>query len=56
VGVRPGDTKKGQLVKEIMNRLRQLLPEEMRPLITEIPQEDLMRVLPSGGGKLMPKA
>jgi hypothetical protein len=52
VDVRPGDTKKGQLVKKIMNRLRHLLPEEMRHLIAEIPQEDLMRVLPSGGGKL----
>ncbi|MHA1959169.1 MAG: ribosome rescue protein RqcH [Candidatus Thorarchaeota archaeon] len=56
VGVRPGGTKKGQLVKEIMNRLRQLLPEETRHLITEIPQEDLMRVLPSGGGEITSKA
>jgi predicted ribosome quality control (RQC) complex YloA/Tae2 family protein len=56
VDVRPGDTKKGQLVKEIMNYFRKLVPDDARHLIAEIPQEDLMRVLPSGGGKLILKS
>ncbi|UCE11653.1 MAG: DUF814 domain-containing protein [Candidatus Thorarchaeota archaeon] len=53
VGIRPGDTKKGQLVKEIVSHFRRLVPDDARHLIAEIPQEDFMRVLPSGGGKLI---
>ena len=49
----PGDEKKGQLVKEIQNRLKAMVPEEQAHLISQIPQEDLMRVLPAGGGKVV---
>ena len=49
----PGDEKKGQLVKEIQTRLKALVPEEQAHLISQIPQEDLMRVLPAGGGKVV---
>jgi predicted ribosome quality control (RQC) complex YloA/Tae2 family protein len=49
----PSDGKKGQLVKEIQTRLKAMVPEEQAHLISQIPQEDLMRVLPAGGGKVV---
>lgn len=52
VQVTPGDTKKGQLVKEVINRLKGLVPDEKSALVSQIPQEDMMRVLPAGGGRL----
>ncbi|KXH74071.1 MAG: hypothetical protein AM326_10145 [Candidatus Thorarchaeota archaeon SMTZ-45] len=52
IQVIPGDTKKGQLVKDVLNRLRELVPDERAALVSQIPQEDMMRVLPAGGGKL----
>ena len=52
VQVVPGDIKKGQLVKEVLNRLKGLVPEECANLVSQIPQEDMMRVLPAGGGKI----
>jgi predicted ribosome quality control (RQC) complex YloA/Tae2 family protein len=52
VRVTPADKKKGQLVKELQSHLRQIMPEEQANLVGDIPQEDLMRVLPAGGGKL----
>jgi len=52
VRVIPGDMKKGQLVKELINRLKDLVPDEKAKLVVQIPQEDMMRVLPAGGGKL----
>ncbi|MFW9799736.1 MAG: ribosome rescue protein RqcH, partial [Candidatus Thorarchaeota archaeon] len=48
----PGGDKKGQLVKSIISSLRRLVPEEKFHLVEQIPQEDLMRVLPAGGGKV----
>jgi predicted ribosome quality control (RQC) complex YloA/Tae2 family protein len=52
VRITPADKKKGQLVKELQSRLRQIMPEEQANLVGDIPQEDLMRVLPAGGGKI----
>lgn len=52
VKVVPSEDKKGQLVKDVMNELRKSLPEAQRILIEQMPQEDIMRVLPSGGGKI----
>ncbi len=52
VQVTPGDTKKGQLVNEVINRLKGLVPDEKSALVSQIPQEDMMRVLPAGGGRL----
>ena len=52
VRVTPGDMKKGQLVKELLNRLKGLVPDEQAALVAQIPQEDMMRVLPAGGGKI----
>ena len=52
VSVKPGDMKKGQLVKEIIIRLKGLVPEDQVTLVSQIPQEDMMRVLPAGGGKI----
>ena len=52
VRVMPGDMKKGQLVKEVLNRLKGLVPDESTDLVSQIPQEDMMRVLPTGGGKI----
>ncbi len=49
----PGDEKKGQLVKEIQTRLKAMVPEDQAHLVNQIPQEDLMRVLPAGGGKVV---
>ncbi|MGY5853759.1 MAG: ribosome rescue protein RqcH [Candidatus Thorarchaeota archaeon] len=44
--------KKGQLVKDILNRLKSLVPDDKVGLIIDIPQEDMMRVLPSGGARV----
>jgi predicted ribosome quality control (RQC) complex YloA/Tae2 family protein len=53
VKVRPSEDKKGQLVKEITAVLKKSLPEEQRYLVDQIQQEDIMRVLPPGGGKVV---
>ncbi|MFW9843428.1 MAG: ribosome rescue protein RqcH [Candidatus Thorarchaeota archaeon] len=53
VRIVPADEKKGQLVKDIQASLKKLVPEELAHLISQIPQEDLMRVLPAGGGKIV---
>ena len=53
VRVIPADGKKGQLVKDIQASLKKIVPEEQSHLISQIPQEDLMRVLPAGGGKIV---
>ncbi len=50
----PGEGKKGQLVKDISNSLKKLVPERKSQLVDQIPQEDLMRVLPAGGGRVKP--
>jgi len=52
VRIVPGDVKKGQLVKEVLNKLKQLVPEDQATLVGQIPQEDMMRVLPTGAGKI----
>ncbi|MBD3405882.1 MAG: DUF814 domain-containing protein [Candidatus Lokiarchaeota archaeon] len=52
VGVFPGQIKKGQLVKDIRNALIKKIPEEFGYLVAQIPQEDIMRLLPSGGGRI----
>ncbi|TXT56669.1 MAG: hypothetical protein BAJATHORv1_20261 [Candidatus Thorarchaeota archaeon] len=52
IWVIPGTVKKGQLVKNIRNALIDQVPEESKHLITQIPQEDIMRVLPPGDGKI----
>jgi hypothetical protein len=52
VSVKPGDMKKGQLVKELIVRLKGLVPDDKVTLVSQIPQEDMMRVLPAGGGKI----
>jgi hypothetical protein len=52
VRVTPGDIKKGELVKEVLNHLKALVPDDQVTLVSQIPQEDLMRVLPTGGGRI----
>ncbi|MGY5874553.1 MAG: ribosome rescue protein RqcH [Candidatus Thorarchaeota archaeon] len=44
--------KKGQLVKDILTRLKSMVPDDKVNLIIDIPQEDMMRVLPSGGARV----
>ena len=44
--------KKGQLVKEIVAKLKKVVPEDKAALVSQIPQEDMMRVLPAGGGEI----
>jgi len=56
VRVIPGGEKKGQLVKEIQNRLKAMVPDDFVQLVDQIPQEDLMRVLPAGEGKISDKS
>ncbi|NHI83554.1 MAG: DUF814 domain-containing protein [Candidatus Thorarchaeota archaeon] len=51
--IAPGNTKKGQLVKGIVSRLRKMVPEGEAHLIDEIPQEEVMRVLPTGNGRIL---
>ncbi len=51
--VAPGNVKKGQLVKSIIALLGKLVPEDKVHLLDQIPQEDLMRVLPAGDGKVV---
>ncbi len=53
VRVIPGQQKKGQLVKEILNSLKRIVPDDKIPLLDQMPQEDMMRVLPPGEGKLV---
>ncbi|MDF1540358.1 MAG: ribosome rescue protein RqcH [Candidatus Thorarchaeota archaeon] len=53
VKVKPAEEKKGQLVKDISAALKRLLPEEQRYLVDQMQQEDIMRVLPPGGGKVV---
>jgi predicted ribosome quality control (RQC) complex YloA/Tae2 family protein len=53
IRIEPGSTKKGQMVKEILNHIKQLVPEDQASLISQIPQEDMMRVLPSGEGRII---
>ncbi|TET10878.1 MAG: DUF814 domain-containing protein [Candidatus Thorarchaeota archaeon] len=48
----PGPGKKGQLVKELISKLKGIVPEDKAVLVSQIPQEDMMRVLPAGGGKI----
>ncbi|MFW9907715.1 MAG: ribosome rescue protein RqcH [Candidatus Thorarchaeota archaeon] len=55
IRIEPGGTKKGQIVKEILNNLKRLVPEDQTDLISQIPQEDMMRVLPSGEGRIVNK-
>jgi predicted ribosome quality control (RQC) complex YloA/Tae2 family protein len=52
VRVIPGSMKKGQLVKELVTRLKGIVPEDKAILVDQIPQEDMMRVLPTGGGDI----
>jgi predicted ribosome quality control (RQC) complex YloA/Tae2 family protein len=56
VRIEPGSTKKGQMVKEILNHIKNLVPEEQASLVIQIPQEDMMRVLPSGEGRIVNKS
>ncbi|MFW9846669.1 MAG: NFACT RNA binding domain-containing protein, partial [Candidatus Thorarchaeota archaeon] len=51
--LKPSEAKKGQLVKEILIRLKAIVPEDSAHLIEQIPQEDMMRVLPAGGGDII---
>ena len=52
VKIIPGSEKKGLLVKDILHHVSASVPEESKQLIAQIPQEDLMRVLPAGGGRV----
>jgi len=56
IKIEPGSTKKGQLVKEILNHFKRLVPQEQADLVSQIPQEDMMRVLPSGEGRIVSKS
>jgi predicted ribosome quality control (RQC) complex YloA/Tae2 family protein len=53
VRVAPGDTKKGDLVGRIQHILEKQLPEDEKYLMRQITQEDIMRVLPPGDGKVI---
>jgi len=53
VRVQQGNVKKGILVREIAQYLRTMVPEEKALLVKQIPQEDIMRLLPTGGGRLV---
>ena len=52
VRVSPGGEKKGQLVKDLTSTLARLVPEDKASLVMQIPQEDMMRVLPPGDGSV----
>jgi len=56
IRIEPGGTKKGQIVKEILNHIKHLVPEDQADLVSQIPQEDMMRVLPSGEGRIVNKS
>ncbi|MFW9955583.1 MAG: ribosome rescue protein RqcH [Candidatus Thorarchaeota archaeon] len=53
VKITPHEQKKGQLVKDVMNELKKALPDEQKHLVDQVQQEDIMRVLPSGGGSVI---
>ncbi|MFW9957821.1 MAG: ribosome rescue protein RqcH [Candidatus Odinarchaeota archaeon] len=56
IRIEPGGIKKGQIVKEILNQIKHLIPEDQADLVSQIPQEDMMRVLPSGDGRIVNKS
>jgi len=56
IRIEPGGTKKGQIVKEILSHIKRLVPEDQTDLVGQIPQEDMMRVLPSGEGRIVTKS
>ncbi len=51
--VEPGEVKKGQFVRELILHLKQALPEDLQHHLASIPQDDFMRVLPTGGCKIV---
>ncbi len=53
VRILPGTVKKSQLVREVIGRLRKQVPEESAETVDQIPQEDWMRVLPPGDGRVL---
>jgi len=53
VRVVPGRTSKGQLVKEILGHIGRMLEDDRARLISRMPEEDLMRMLPPGNGDLL---
>ncbi|MGD2072401.1 MAG: ribosome rescue protein RqcH [Candidatus Thorarchaeota archaeon] len=53
VRLAPNGSKKGALVKDLIVHLKRLVPEEKIQLVEQIPQEDIMRVLPAGEGKVI---
>ncbi len=50
--VLPGSIKKGQLVKEIVLRLKKMIQDDRSSLIDIIPEEEFMQVMPPGDGRL----
>jgi hypothetical protein len=53
VRIVPGKIKKSQLVKDIVGHLARMASEDISALITRIPQEDMMQVLPPGDGDVL---
>ncbi|TFG12542.1 fibronectin-binding domain-containing protein [Candidatus Thorarchaeota archaeon] len=53
VRVAPGDVKKGDLVGRIQYLLEKQVPEDDQYLVRQVTQEDIMRVLPPGDGKVI---
>jgi len=53
VHVAPGKVKKGELVGKIQHLLERQVPEDDQYLMRQITQEDIMRVLPPGDGKII---
>ncbi len=50
--VEPGDTKKGQFIKELISYLKHLLPDDDQQYLAAIPPDEFGRVLPTGGCRL----
>jgi len=53
VEIVPGNMSSEKLAKQIKQRLSEMVPQQMRPLVFNMSPEDFQRFIPSGGGKLL---
>ncbi|MBD3158675.1 MAG: DUF814 domain-containing protein [Candidatus Lokiarchaeota archaeon] len=53
IKVGPGRQKKSNLVKSIMHRFEEMLPEDKARILSRTPEEEIMRVLPPGEGHIL---
>lgn len=53
IKVGPGGRKKSALVKSILHRFEEMLPENQARVMSKTPEQEIMRVLPAGEGHII---